>query len=69
MSWIEFDPTLRMEIERRYSEWGARQPRLPGQIGGPILGSVIDPFGRMQLHDEFVDELVASGFPIKRVQL
>lgn len=69
MSWIDFDPALRNEIERRYREWGSRQPRQPVQIGSVLLGSVTDPFGRMQLLDAFVDELEAARFPIKRVQL
>lgn len=49
------------------SQVGARQPRLPGQIGEMSLPSVIDAFGRMQLLDAFVDELEASGLAINRL--
>ena len=66
MAWIQFAPADRGQIDRRYREWGSRQPKEPGQIGSVTLFSVEGPFGELQLPDAFVDELERSAIPFER---
>lgn len=66
MAWIEFNPTLRTEIARRYRQWALGQPRQANQIGEASWSSVTGPHGELQLPDAFVDELECLGVAFTR---
>lgn len=67
MAWIKFSPEHRGEIQERYRVWDSEQPRLPNQLGGPMLSSVTGPSGEMQLPDAFVDALEQARVPFQRL--
>lgn len=72
MAGINVDAGYVQQIEKEYSGWRQRQPRDPGQIGGPCFIDVTGgpyPDGTVDryFNDAFFDELEGSGIPFKRL--